>query len=108
MMFKKLLIEKILNGSKTITSRDKPLYRVGEVTNLMANKDYSKTTGKYIKITKVYEKSLSKFTDIDARKEGFRDLTDFMAYWNRNIGLWNPTKSVFVHEFELVDKKNRM
>ena len=61
MMFKKDLIDKILTGTKTMTSRDKPLYKVGAVTNLMANKDYSKATGKYIKITAVYEKALGRF-----------------------------------------------
>jgi hypothetical protein len=35
MMFKKYLIDKILNGTKTMTSRDKPMYKVGAVTNLM-------------------------------------------------------------------------
>jgi len=66
MLFKKDLIEKILKGKKTVTSRSKPLYRVGDVTNLMANKDYSKATGKYIKITAVYDKALGKFTDEDS------------------------------------------
>jgi uncharacterized protein YqfB (UPF0267 family) len=35
MMFNKVLIDLILQGKKTMTSRDK-LYEVGEVTNLMA------------------------------------------------------------------------
>jgi uncharacterized protein YqfB (UPF0267 family) len=65
MMFKKDLIDLILAGKKTLTSRDKKLYEVGEVTNLMANKDYSKISGKYIKITKVYQKALGTFTDIE-------------------------------------------
>ena len=74
MMFKKDLIDLILTGKKTMTSRDKKLYEVGEVTNLMANKDYSKISGKYIKIVKVYQKALGKFSDIDAQKEGFEQL----------------------------------
>ncbi len=68
MMFNKILIDLILQGKKTMTSRDKPQYEVGEVTNLMANRDYSKTSGKYIKITKVYQKSLAEFSDIDAKQ----------------------------------------
>lgn len=51
MMFKKDLIDKIFRGTKTMTSRDKPLYKVGAMTNLMANKDYSKATGKCIETT---------------------------------------------------------
>lgn len=53
MMFKKDLIDLIIAGKKTMTSRDEKLYEVGEVTNLMANIDYSKTTRKHIKITRV-------------------------------------------------------
>jgi len=66
-MFKKDLIDLILAGKKTMTSRDKKLCEVGEITNLMADKDYSKISGKNIRITKVHQKSLSKFTDVDAR-----------------------------------------
>jgi hypothetical protein len=60
-----------------------------EVTNLMANKDYSKISRKYIKITKVYQKALGTFTDLEAQKEGFKNLADFIAYWKKNIGDWN-------------------
>ena len=102
MMFKKDLIDKTLNGTKTMTSRDKPLYKVGAVTNLMANKDYSKATGKYIKITAVYDKALGKFTDEDSRKEGFENIAEFKQYWEENIDVWNPDKIVWVHEYELV------
>lgn len=50
MMFTTFLINLILEGKKTMTSRDKPLNEVGDVTNLMANRDYSKISGKYINI----------------------------------------------------------
>jgi hypothetical protein len=102
MMFKKDLIHKILTGSKTMTSRSKPLYKEGKVTNLMANKDYSKLTGKHIRITKVYQKELNKFIDEDSRKEGFNSLSEFKSYWENNIGPWAPNTIVWVHEFELV------
>ena len=102
MMFKKVLIELILQGKKTMTSRAKPLYEVSDITNLMADKDYSKTSGKYIKITKVYQKPLSEFTDIDANREGFENLNDFKMYWEKNIGEWTPSTEVWVHEFEVV------
>jgi hypothetical protein len=105
MMFKKDLIDLILAGKKTMTSRDKKLYEVGEITNLMANKDYSKISRKCIKITKVYQKALGTFTDIEAQKEGFKDLADFIAYWKKNIGVWNSNKVVWIHEFELEQQK---
>jgi len=85
-----------------MTSREKPLNEVGEVTNLMANRNYSKITGKYSKITKIYMKSLIEFTDSDANKEGFKDLSEFRQYWEKNSGEWNPSTEVWVHEFEVV------
>jgi hypothetical protein len=78
----------------------------------MANKDHSKATGKYIKITAVYDKALGKFTDEDSRKEGFENIVEFKQYWEKilkdigkTIEEWhvrNPDKIVWVHEYELV------
>jgi hypothetical protein len=102
MMFKKVLIDLILQGKKTMTSRSKPLYKVGVTTNLMADRDYSKISGKYLKITKVYKKALNEFTDKDANKEGFKDLLEFKKYWKENIGEWTPNIEVWVHEFDVV------
>ncbi len=84
-----------------MTSRSKRLYKEGDVTNLMANKDYSKVTGKYIKFTKIYSKVLGEFTDEDSKKEGFENLFEFKIYWNEKIGSWNPKKTVWVHEFQI-------
>lgn len=103
-MFTKHLIDLILKGKKTMTSRDKPLYKVSEVTNLMANRDYSKISGKYVKITKVYPKTLGEFTYIDANKEGFNTLSEFKHYWKKNIGEWDNSITVWVHEFQLITK----
>ncbi len=102
MLFKKDLIDKILEGKKTMTSRKKKLCAEGEVTNLMANKDYSRVTGKYIKITRVYQKILGKFTDEDSMSEGFENLNELKMYWEKNIGFWTPSTVVWVHEFEML------
>ena len=104
MMFNKDLIDLILAGKKTMTSREKRQFREGDITNLMANKDYSKISGKYIKITKVYQKPLNEFTDPDANKEGFDNLSEFKQYWEDNIGEWNNSITVWVHEFQLITK----
>ena len=101
-MFKKYLIDLILSGNKTITSRDKQQYRIGDVTNLMANRDYSKITGKYLRITNVHQKSLSDFTDIEAKKEGFVNLQSFKDCWLKNIGQWDTDIFVWIHEFEVI------
>ena len=101
MFFKKDLIDLILVGKKTMTSRRKKFCEVGDFTNLMANKDYSKLTGKYLKITKVYRKFLGKFSVDDAHKEGFGGLGKFKSYWETNIGSWDPTQFLWIHEFEI-------
>ena len=104
MLFKKYLIDLILEERKSMTSRSRQLYKPNDITNLMANKDYSKITGKYLKITKVYQKSLGDFTDSDAQKEGFDDLQSFKDSWTKNIGVWNNDKVVWVHKFEVIMK----
>ena len=101
MLFKKELIDLILAGKKTMTARHKKLCEVGDVTNLMANKDYSKLTGKYLKITKVYRKFLGEFTVDDSHREGFIGLGEFKVYWEKNIGSWDPTQFLWIHEFEI-------
>ena len=90
-----------------MTSRRKKLYDVGDVTNLMANKDYSKVTGKYLRITKVYRKFLGEFTVEDSHKEGFGGLGEFKTYWEKNIGAWDPTQFLWIHEFKIV-KRNEL
>ena len=100
-MFKKDLIDLILAGKKTMTYRSKKICDVGDLTNLMANKDYSKLTGKYLRITKVYRKFLGEFTVDDAHREGFGGLGEFKAYWEKNIGSWDPTQFLWIHEFEI-------
>jgi len=106
MMFKKELVEKILSGEKTATRRMKQQSRVGGITNLMVNKDYSKETGTYIQMTAVYQQRLGDMTDLDAQKEGFRDLSSFKEYWTRELrDEWNPDNVVWVHEFRLLKKR---
>lgn len=105
MLFKKDLIDLILAGKKTMTSRSKKLCDVGDLTNLMANKDYSKLTGKYLRITKVYRKFLGEFTVEDSHKEGFEGLGEFKSYWEQNIGSWDPTQFLWIHEFDIELKK---
>jgi hypothetical protein len=105
MMFKKALIDKILSGEKTATRRVRQQAKVGDVLNLMANKDYSKETGIYIEITRVYPQRLGDMTDEDAKKEGFPDLDHFKEYWIREIeSSWDSDTVLWVHEFKTVKK----
>ena len=101
MLFKKELIDLILAGKKTMTSSYMKVCEVGDVINLMAKKDYSKLTGKYLRITKVYRKFLGEFTVDDSHREGFGGLGEFKAYWIKNIGSWYPNQFLWIHEFEI-------
>lgn len=103
MMFNKDLIDLILAGKKTATSRDKRQFREGDITNLMANKDYSRISGKCIQFTAVYSQILKNYTEEDAHKEGFRTLSDFKQYWIKNIDEWKDDREQYVHEFKLID-----
>jgi len=104
MMFDNYLIDQILVGRKTQTSRTKR-YEVGRIENLMSNYNYSKLTGNFIKITKVYQKRLGAFTNQDAKKEGFSDLQEFIDYVNKQgkkLGFsWNPNQVVCSLSFRL-------
>ena len=109
-MFNKDLISRILSGKKVMTARARKLHDVGKVTKLMANKDYSKLSGKSIKFTKIHQKKLGEFNDVDAQKEGFKSLKEFIDYWNRNIkpkNSWNPSRNMWIHEFEVIETANR-
>ena len=58
----------------------------------------------YLILTKVYQKALGKFTETDANKEGFNNLTKFKQYWQKNIGEWTSSAEVWIHEFEVVSQ----
>ncbi len=50
-------------------------------------------------------KFLGEFTVEDAHSEGFGGLGEFKNYWETNIGLWDPTQFLWIHEFETCAKK---
>lgn len=106
-LFPDVLIDKILVGRKTQTTRDYEI-KVGRVVHLMSNHNRSLITRKYIKITKAYKKTLGTFTDEDGKREGFSSLAELIDYWNKKlakkVGEWNPKRVMWVHEFELVEK----
>lgn len=103
MLFSKVLIEKILLGTKTSTMRNKVQVNAGKITNLMADRDYSKISGKYIKITKVYPIKLKDVDDTKAQKDGFKNVEELKDYWLKKIGAWNPNQVIYIHEFEVVE-----
>lgn len=46
---------------------------------------------------------LGEMDDEAARREGFRDLPDFRAYWERLHGYWDPELKVWVIKFDVLE-----
>jgi hypothetical protein len=46
-------LDKVLESRKTMISRSKPLYKVGDITNRMADRDYSKISDIHIKVIRI-------------------------------------------------------
>lgn len=103
MLFKKLLLEKILKGEKTQTRR--PIERksgihvcsVREKVGVRAG--YTKFVA-YIVIKKRFQQRLGDISAEEAKKEGFLSIEDFKRAWAALYG-WNPNQVVWVYEFEL-------
>jgi len=70
----------------------------------MANRDYSKRTGKYIKITNVYPLKLRDINDSIAQKDGFNNAKELKEFWVKKLSSWNPSPVVYVHEFDAIEK----
>ena len=103
MLFKKLLLEKILKGEKTQTRRrmqrksGRRVYAVGEKVGISAA--YTKPVARII-IKRRFEQRLGDITEDEARKEGFSSVADFKKQWE-NLYHWNPEEVVWVYEFEV-------
>lgn len=118
MIFKPILIEKILSGEKTVTRR--PIdgrthpsfgcrYKVGQVYAIqpgMARPSVAK-----IRVLDVRREKLDDLDNIDAAKEGFatmggrdQSMRDaFVDYWIALYGCWVENAPVWRIEFELVE-----
>ena len=101
-IFTRQLINKILGGEKTSTIRKKALCKEGSITNLMENKDYSKLTGKRIKVVRIYPMKLRDGTNEIAQKDGFKDVEELKRFWTDRFHLWDSNQIVYIHEFEVV------
>lgn len=103
MLFKKDLIEKILNETKITTRRvwKKPRVKVHGIYKVKS-KLYSKEFHCKIKVLKIYKEKLKEMTELDALVEGFDGLDEFKIKWYSINGSWNPEQEVYVINFELV------
>ena len=100
-LFKRRLLELVLQRRKTQTRRfSKYELTVGRIYPIKDN--YCGHPRGYIKITQKFKQRLGDISEPEAKAEGFNSIEDFQAYWESNIGDWNPELIVKAYEFELV------
>jgi N4-acetylcytidine amidohydrolase len=99
LIFKKQFLKPILSGKKTQTRRvHSRLLKVGNTYTIQVSR--TRSTGHYLKITKLYHQKLGEVGEEEAQKEGFDSLEEFKQAWIEINGSWNPKQEVIVYEFE--------
>ena len=102
MIFKEVLLAKVLDGTKTMTRRSATgrRYHVG--------RDYAVQPGRgkfavaRVRVTGTRTEFLGDISYPDALREGFRSTVQFASYWFDLYGDFNQSERVQVIEFELV------
>lgn len=105
MIFKPILIAKILEGRKTMTRRpvtgDKPCaYEPGKTYAIQPG--MARRTVARIHVTYVGQEPLGLIQDDDAYDEGFDDADAFLAYWAELYGRCDLEQQVWTIRFHLV------
>jgi hypothetical protein len=101
-LFKRELLEKVLQGKKTQTRRIHQQHlRVDHVYGVRCRR-FDRSAA-HIRILRVREEQLGNITLEDAKKEGFKSLEEFRGAWTEINGAWNPAQKVTVYDFQLQD-----
>lgn len=103
-LFKKRLLELVLQGRKTQTRRlHKHRLRPGRV--YQARDRYTGPPQAFIKVKRRFEQRLGDMTEEEARAEGVQDLADFQELWKSINGDYDPNQVVTTYEFELAEHR---
>lgn len=108
MIFKPVLIEKILSGEKTVTRR--PVKMRGEQCHYEVGKIYAIQPGMArvsvgrVRVITAAPVLLDPITDDEAHLEGFPDANAFKLYWINLYGNLKAPEGVWRIEFELVEQ----
>jgi hypothetical protein len=109
MLFKKHLLHKVLDGSKTQTRRrrtSKVRYRVGSIQPVKTTY-YEKAQG-HIKIKRRFEQRLLDMTEEEAKAEGYSNLEAFRKEWPQITKQpLNLQETVTAYEFDRAAKTGK-
>lgn len=103
MLFKDNMKKAILNGIKTETRRVWSRCMVKEGKIYKARTNYSNNSiFALIKITYVRREKLGNTDEIDATREGYNSLSEFIKEWSKIYGSWDPDLTVYVIGFKVI------
>ncbi len=103
MLFKKHLLAKVMDGTKTQTRRiHKRTLKVGRTYGVTCRR-YQKSQG-HIKILRASPQRLFNVTEEEAKAEGFNNLAEFLEAWIKINGYLIPWQTVTTYEFQQVIK----
>jgi len=101
-IFRKELLEKVLQGRKTQTRRiHKHLLKVGRTYGVRCRR-FDRSVA-HIRILRASQERLGDITAKDAKNEGFATVEEFHKDWVQIYGSWDPNRKVMVYDFQLED-----
>ena len=101
LLFKKPMIPKIHDGTKTATRRpNKPMVKEGGRYRLKT--ELFKAHPDSIQVDRFYQQPLGEMTEADAQMEGYSTLQEFQEVWASLFKTYDPEQTVWVVEFRYV------
>ncbi len=98
LLFKKPMLLKIHDGTKTATRRPiRPMVKEGGRYHLKT--ELFKTHPDSIQVDRLYQQPLGEMTDADAQMEGYSTLQEFQEEWVTLFKTYDPAQTVWVVEF---------
>jgi len=106
LLFKRSLMLKVLDGSKTQTRRiSRYRLKIGKAY-AVRSKMLEPAQARII-IARAWRQQLRDLTPEDVRKEGFTNFMEFRQAWIEIYGSWNPDQIVTAYEFRLLTQKQK-
>jgi len=99
MLFKKPLLAKVMDGTKTQTRRlSKRTYKAGTTYGVTCRR-YQRSQA-HIRVQRAWQQRLFNVTEEEAKAEGFNNLAEFLEAWIKINGYFIPWQTVNAYEFQ--------